>query len=115
MDGTNFERQYILQKGFKIFGECGSKAATKEMDQLLKHICFLPIDISKLTPEEKHKAMEALMFLLEKCDSTIKGRLVYNRKPTHEWLSREDSASPTTALESIMLTAAVDTKKKEML
>ena len=48
------------------------------------------------------------MFLTEKCDKTVKGRLVYNGKPTHEWLSHEDAASPTVALESIMLTATVD-------
>ena len=47
------------------------------------------------------------MFLGEKRDGTVKGRMVYNRKPTKEWLSREDSASPTAALESIMLTAVI--------
>ena len=38
--------------------------------------------------------------------------MVYNGKPTREWLSREDNASPTVALESIMLTAIVDAKEK---
>jgi hypothetical protein len=48
------------------------------------------------------------MFLGEKRCGTVKGRMVYNGKPTREWLSREDSASPTAALESIMLTAVID-------
>jgi hypothetical protein len=48
------------------------------------------------------------MFLGEKRDGTVKGRMVYNRNPTIIWLSREDSASPTAALESIMLTSVVD-------
>ncbi|MGC8483971.1 MAG: hypothetical protein ACP5OE_10060, partial [Thermodesulfobium sp.] len=52
------------------------------------------------------------MFLTEKRDKSIKGRMVYNGKPTREWLSREDAASPTVALESIMLTAIVDAKEK---
>jgi hypothetical protein len=34
--------------------------------------------------------------------------MVYNGNPTREWLSREESVSPTAALESIMLTAAID-------
>ena len=34
--------------------------------------------------------------------------MVYNGKPTREWLTREDLTSPTAALESIMLTAIVD-------
>jgi hypothetical protein len=33
--------------------------------------------------------------------------MVYNGKPMREWLSREDSASPTAALESIMLMAVI--------
>ena len=61
-----------------------------------------------MTTGERRKAMMALMFLTEKRDSTIKGRMVYNGKPTREWLSREDSASPTAALESIMLTAVIE-------
>jgi len=51
------------------------------------------------------------MFLTEKRDGSIKGRMVYNGKPTREWLSREDSASPTAALESIMLTAIVSAQE----
>ena len=53
--------------------------------------------------------MGALMLLTEKRDKSVKGRMVYNGKPTREWLTREDSASPMAALESIMLTAVIDT------
>jgi len=63
-------------------------------------------------PEEKAQAMEALMFLQEKKDGTMKGRMVYNGKPTREWLSREDSASPTAALESMFLTSIIDAKEE---
>ena len=55
--------------------------------------------------------MEALIFLNDKCDKHIKGRMVYNGKPNREWLSREYLASPTSALESIILTAIVDAKE----
>ena len=61
IDGTNFGQQYILQKGLKYLVNVDPKQQLK-IDQLLKHICFLPTDILKLTPEEKHKAMEALIF-----------------------------------------------------
>ena len=37
-----------------------------------------------LTAEEKAKAQETLMFLTEKRDGTVKGRAVYNGKPTRE-------------------------------
>jgi hypothetical protein len=54
-----------------------------------------------MTQIEQRKAQQALMFLGEKRDRTVKGRMVYNGKPTREWLSREDSASPTAATADI--------------
>ena len=42
--------------------------------------------------------------------------MVSNGEPTREWLSREDSASPTAALESIMLTAVIDaTEERDIM
>ena len=114
--GASYSQQYIVQKGLKIFKERGSEAAMKELDQLHKRNCFTPIDVSQLTANEKRKAQEALMFLTEKRDHSCKGRMVYNGKPTREWLSREDAASPTVALESIMLTAIVDaTEERDVM
>jgi hypothetical protein len=65
-----------------------------------------------MTQIERRKVQQALMFLGEKRDGTIKGEMVYNGKPTRKRLSREDSASPTAALESIMLTAVIDAHKE---
>ena len=61
-----------------------------------------------MSPVERQRVQQALMFLTEKQEKSIKGRMVFNGKPTREWLSREDSASPTAALESIMLIAFID-------
>jgi hypothetical protein len=109
--GANLAQQYIVQRGLKKFGQRGTDAATKEMDQLHRRNCFTPIDVATMTIEERQKTVDALMFLTEKRDKSVKGRMVYNGKPTREWLSREDSSSPTAALESIMLTAIVDAKE----
>ena len=57
---------------------------------------------------EKKKAMEALMLMTEKKDKTVKGRMVYNGKPSREWISKDDAASPTASLESIMITGVID-------
>ena len=112
MVGYSFAQQYMLKKGLQVFGDNGENAAKKELDQLHRRTCFSPLAISKLTHDEKAKAQAALMFLTEKRDGTIKGRMVYNGKPTREWLSREDSASPTVSLESLMLTVIVDAIEK---
>jgi hypothetical protein len=107
-EGALFAQQYLLNKGLKVFGQKGHDASMKEMDQLHRRSCFTPASIKKMIQAERKKLQVALMFLGEKRDGTIKGRMVYTGKPTREWLSREDSASPTAALESIMLTAVID-------
>jgi hypothetical protein len=81
------------------------------MDQLLhRRNCFAPTSVADVTSAERRKAQQALMFLAEKRDGTIEGRMVCNGKPTRgEWLSsEEDSSSPTAALESFMLAGVID-------
>jgi len=73
VQGASFGQQYILQRGLKKFGDKGAAAASKELDQLHQQNCFTPLDVSQLTPDEKQKAMEALMFLTEKRNNTVKG------------------------------------------
>jgi hypothetical protein len=109
--GAGFAQQYIYQKGIKKFGNKGKQAAHDELDQLHKRHCFNPLDVSKLTSSEKKKAMQSLLFLTEKRDGRIKGRLVYNGKPTRAWVSKDDAASPTASLEGILLTSIVDVKE----
>jgi hypothetical protein len=48
----------------------------------------------------------------EEGQKSIKGRMAYNGKPTREWLSREDAASPAAALESIMITGVIKAKEE---
>jgi hypothetical protein len=109
--GASLAQQYLLNKGLKVFGQRGCHASMKEMDQLHHRSCFAPISVAEMTPTEWRKKQQALMFLGEKRDGTIKGRMVYNGRPTREWLSREDSSSPTAALESIILTGVIDAHK----
>jgi hypothetical protein len=111
-EGASFAQQYLLNKGLKIFREKGRDASKKEMDQLHRRSCFTSKSIAEMTQIERRKAQQALMFLEEKRDGTVKGRMVYNGKPTREWLLREDSASLTAALESIMLAAVIDANEE---
>uniref|UniRef100_A0A7S1V1J3 Reverse transcriptase Ty1/copia-type domain-containing protein n=1 Tax=Grammatophora oceanica TaxID=210454 RepID=A0A7S1V1J3_9STRA len=107
-DGTNFAQQYLIHKGLKMFGDRGKAASMKELDQLDKRKCFEPIRVKDLSARERAKAQEALMFLCEKRDNTVKGRMVFNGKPTRQWLSKEDSASPTVSTEGLFITATID-------
>ena len=69
---------------------------------------FSPIKVDEMSRSERKKAQIALTYLTQKRDGSIKGRTVYNGTPTREWLSKQDSASPTVSLESLMLTAVID-------
>jgi hypothetical protein len=85
--GASFAQQYMLQKGLKVFGNKGHKASMKEINQLHKRTCFAPLKVKDMKHSERKKAQMALMFLTEKRDKSVKGRMVYNGKPTGEWLS----------------------------
>ena len=57
---------YSLKKGINKFKEKGSESATSEMQQLHDRDCWHPIHISTLSQSEKKKALESLIFLVEK-------------------------------------------------
>ena len=102
----------MLGKGLKKFGDRGEVATYNELEQLHKRTCFSPIHIADMTKEEKRKAQAALLFLTENRTGNVKGRLVYNGKPTRDWMSHEDTSSPTATQEGIFLTAVVDAKEE---
>ena len=64
-----------------------------------------------MTQDEWKKAMESLIFLTEKRDGRIKARTVANGSVQRKWMDKEDTASPTTALESVLLTSVIDAKE----
>ena len=97
-EGEISGQQYILQKGLNKFGDHRSKASTKEMNQLHQRKCSTPIDISELTPQEKRKSTEALMFLNEKCDKYIKGQMVYNRKTNPIMVTKRIFCKPNSSI-----------------
>ena len=72
----------MLKKELKKFGDEGERAKYIETEQMHKPMCFTPVLVKGLTPEEKEKAQQALCFLNKKSDGTIKAWTVYNNKPT---------------------------------
>ena len=86
----------------------GNEAIVKEMNQLDDRGCLKPILISKMTKSEKRRAQLALAYLTEKRDGSIKGRTVFNGAKTRDWMSKEDTTSPTAGVDSIILTAMID-------
>ena len=107
--GVQFLQQYYLNKGLKVFGDKGKTGVIKELDQMLKRKCFKPVSVKELTQQQISRAQDAMMLLSEKeITKEIKGRMVFRGDGTREWLSREDTASPTASQERIELTCAID-------
>tara|TARA_B110000116_G_scaffold23331_1_gene17939 strand:- start:29 stop:655 length:627 start_codon:yes stop_codon:yes gene_type:complete len=105
-------QQLSLNKGLKKFGNKGRDAAYKELHQIHNRIVFKPVDVNSLTPEERKKAMESLMFLTEKRDGSIKGRTCANGSTQRSYISKDEASSPTAATESILLTTAIEAKEE---
>ena len=95
----------------KKFGQKDRQAAFKEMKQLHDQLVFKPIRVEELTPLEKKRAMESLIFLVEKRDGTVKGRTYANGSTQREYIDREEAASPTAMAESIIITGMIDAKQ----
>jgi Reverse transcriptase (RNA-dependent DNA polymerase) len=107
----SFLETYSLKKGLKHFGAKGYDAAFGEIKQLHDRVAFKPIHIKDLTQQEKKRAMESLIFLVEKRDGRVKARACANGSTQRDYINKEDAASPTAAVESILLTATIDAKE----
>ena len=107
-----FIQTYSLNKGIKKFGQKGKDAAIKEMKQLHDRTVFEGIKVKDMTPLERKRAMESLLFLVEKRDGKIKARTCANGSTQREYIDREDATSPTAATEAILITGVINAKQQ---
>ena len=56
--------------------------------------------------------MESLVFLTEKRDGTVKARACANGSTQRSYTNKEETASPTAATESILITGVIEAKQK---
>eukprot|EP00978_Attheya_sp_CCMP212_P020733 scaffold59680_cov31-Attheya_sp.AAC.1 len=81
------------------------------MKQLHNRVVLEPIRLTDMNPKERKRAMESLIFLVEKLDGTVKARTCGNGSTQREYIEREDAASPTASTGSIIITSVIDTKQ----
>ena len=104
----SFIETFSLKRGIARFGEPGRKAAKAEMRQLHERTAFTPLHPEEMTAAEHHKTLESLIFLVQKRDGRIKARTCANGSVQRGWMSKKEAASPTAAVESILLTAVIN-------
>ena len=108
--GVALAHVFGLKAGLKEFGQKGEKAVSKELVQLQDMNTYIPVDPSTLTREQKVEALASLLFLTQKRNGDVKGRLVADgskqrRRPDYK---KEDAASPTVTNEGVFITAAIE-------
>jgi hypothetical protein len=111
---TNFEPskstpQYGFNRGMKEFGELGFEATMKELDDNLIGMGA----VQMLEPNEVNKdvwcgALSYLMFLKRKPDGTVKARGCADGRPQREYISKDDSSSPTVSIYALMASCLMD-------
>jgi hypothetical protein len=100
--------QYNLKQGIKKFGTKGKDAVVAELRQLHNRDVMEPVDKYDLIAEERRGALRYLMFLKEKRCGKIKGRGCADGRPQRDYMTEEDTSSPTVATEALILTCLVD-------
>lgn len=103
--------QFLLHEGLRKFGDKGEDAAFGEKKQLHDRMSFRPRFVHDLTKDDKDKALDMILLIEEKKDGRIKGRGVANGSKQRGSISKEEAASPTVSLESILLTSIIDAKE----
>ena len=83
----------------------------KELKQLHDRQVLEPKDSTVLTGDEKHVALQYLMFLKQKQNGSIKGQGCADGRKQRAYTSKEDASSLTMAIESVMLTSVIDAKE----
>ena len=101
-------QQMSLKAALKQLGSDAEIAGIKESNQLHWWNTFVPKHYAQLTDDEKSKVLESHMFVVKKRTGETKARLVGGGNKQREYLTKEDSSSPTVATESVLLTSIVD-------
>jgi hypothetical protein len=112
VDDYTFVETYSLRKGLQKFGERGYDAAVGEMRQMHDRTAFKPVHVADMTPQEKQRALDSLIFLTEKKDGRVKARTCANGSTQRVYTPRDEATSPTVLTESVLLTATVDAYEK---
>jgi hypothetical protein len=109
MINHQFAQNYSLMKSIKEFGDKGCQATHEVTKQLHNYIIFKPIGMKKPSTIAKRRAIESLIFLIEKKDRKIKARTCANGSTQQEYTDQEEAASTMT--KSHLIIAVIDAKQ----
>jgi hypothetical protein len=103
--------QFSMKTGMREFKERCEEAVSKELSQLHFRDTFEALNPKELNDQERKQVLESHLFLKQKRDDTIKGRMAARGNKQRGTIEKQDASSPTASLESVLLTAVIDAKE----
>ena len=95
--------QYGFRKGLTLFGDKGYQAAKNGLKvNLFRRGCINMLSWKDLTWDIRKQALDYLMFLKQKHSGKMKGRGCTDGRPQREYITKEESSSPTVSLYALM-------------
>ena len=107
-----FMQQLSLKSALKQWGSDAVDAGVKEVSQLHWRKTFVPRRYSELTDEQTKKVLESHMFVVKKRDGNTKARMVAGGNTQRDYLTKEDSSSPTVSTKAVILTSIIDAHER---
>jgi hypothetical protein len=104
--------QMSAKKGIRTYGERAVAAMLKEYKQLHDMAVFGPQPHNSLTNQEKSRALRAVNLITKKRCGKIKGRTCANGRSQRNYITKEESSSPTISLELLFTTLVIDAHEK---
>lgn len=100
-------KRLSLNKGIRMWGGRGVDAVLSELNQIHHRDVFTPLNPRNLTPKVKKEALESHLFLEEKRNLDLKGRIVGGGNKQRSYTSKQEASSPTSHVESIFCIACM--------
>jgi hypothetical protein len=101
--------QYGFNRGLKEFGALGYEATVKELDDnLLGMGAVKMLQPSEINKNIQYEALHYLMFLKRKRCGKIKARGCADGRPQREYISKDESSSPTVSIYALMTSCLMD-------
>ena len=109
LHGLRSTPQYGFNRGMEEFEQAGYDATVAELsDNLIDMDAVEMLDKSCITSDVVMNALSYLMFLKRKRTDVVKARGCVEGRPQQEFISKEESSSPTVSTYALFVSCAMD-------
>ena len=100
-----------LKKGLKAFGKSGADAIVEELRQLDYMQVITPKHWADLSTDDRHKALNYLMYLKQKRCGGIKARGCADRRKQSVYEGKDETSSPMVSTKALLLSCIIDAQE----